>query len=142
MGNDAFSARTNLVIVKHPARGDVANGKEICDEVRSKLSTNKDNICIFHDATEMSSANTAYAGAFKALNKDMEGRVIEVVCAIPGSIPRMLACTVAMFTNIQWSIFKTKDEATAYLMTKGFNLQKIEDHPGAMRHANVLVCRF
>lgn len=113
-----------LVIVKHPDKGDAENGKAICDKVRRKVERGDESICIFHDATHMSTANPAYASEFKALDKDLADRLTEVVCAIPGSIPRMLAHTVAMFSEKDWSIFKALPEALFYVNSKGFTLSE------------------
>lgn len=113
-----------LVIIKHPQKGDADSGKAICDSIRKTLPAGAGHVCMFHDATEMGSANTGYAAAFKELDKDIAGRVTEIVCAIPGSIPRMMAHTVAMFSDKKWSIFKEKDEAVKYLEEKGFDSKK------------------
>ena len=140
MGDNVSLSCNNLVIVKHPEKGDENNGKLICDEIRGSLAEKAGQVCIFHDATHMSWANSAYAGAFKELNKDLEGRVVEVVCAIPGSIPRMMACTVAMFSDLKWSIFKTKDEAKHHLRQKGFNLHNLpSEDAGQKRLVNIVV---
>ena len=111
-----------LVIVKHPEKGDVDNGKTICEKIRQKVATDDSPICMFHDATHMSTANPAYASEFKALDREIDKRLTEVVCAIPGSIPRMLAHTVAMFSEKDWEIFKEMPDALYYLNTKGFKL--------------------
>ncbi len=111
-----------LIIVKHPDKGEAENGKAICDKIRQKAGSGGDPVCIFHDATHMSSANPAYATEFKSLDRDLADRLTEVVCAIPGSIPRMLAHTVAMFSEKDWSIFKALPEALFYVNSKGFTI--------------------
>jgi hypothetical protein len=122
-----------LVIIKHPQKGDADSGKAICDSIRKTIPAGAGHVCIFHDATEMGSANAGYAGAFKELDKEISGRVTEIVCAIPGSIPRMMAHTVAMFSDKKWSIFKEKDEAVKYLEEKGFdNKKKADQGPGTV----------
>lgn len=113
-----------LIIIKHPQKGDADSGKVITDSIRKTLPAGAGHVCMFHDATEMGSANTGYAAAFKELDKDIAGRVTEIVCAIPGSIPRMMAHTVAMFSDKKWSIFKEKEEAVKYLEEKGFDSKK------------------
>ncbi len=75
---------------------------------------------MFHDATGMENANSGYAAAFKDLDKDISGKITEIVCAIPGSIPRMMAHTVAMFSSKKWTIFKAGTEAQEYLKSKGY----------------------
>ena len=120
MSENVFQAGTNLVIISHPHKGDGVNGRSICAEIRRKLEGTTGQVCLYHDASAMSTANTAYAGEFKTLDKEISSRVIEVVCAIPGSIPRMMAHTVAMLSDKKWSIFKTADEATAYLTKMGY----------------------
>lgn len=119
---ETFASGTTLVIIKHPEKGNAANGGSICDDVRKRLAQQSGQVCLFHDATGMVTANSDYAGEFKKLDKDIAGRVVEVVCAIPGSIPRMMAHTVAMFSDKAWTIFKDKAEAVAYLNGKGFRL--------------------
>ena len=109
-----------LVVIRHPEKGDEVNGKAICDEIRIKVAPTSGPVCIYHDASGMVTANAAYAGEFKKLDKDLSDRVAEIVCAIPGSIPRMMAHTVAMFSNKKWSIFKDKEEALDRLNTMGF----------------------
>jgi len=121
MGTNVFQAGTNLVIIRHPAKGNADNGRDICGQIRKKLAGSTAQVCLFHDATAMSTADAGYAAEFKALDKDISARVIEIVCAIPGSIPRMMAHTVAMFSDKKWSIFKTKDEADAYLTKMGYS---------------------
>ncbi len=128
MSTQVFSLGTNLVVIRHPEKGDAENGKIICDHIRGKLADGSDPVCLFHDATGMATANTGYAGAFKDLDKEISGRVIEVVCAIPGSIPRMMAHTVAMFSEKKWSIFKTRQESEEYLKSKGYSVADVS-HP-------------
>jgi len=112
----------NVIIVKHPEKGDEDNGKAICDKIRKTLEGTIGEICLFHDASGMSIANPGYAGEFKDLDRDIKSRIGEVVCAIPGSIPRMMAHTVAMFSDKDWSIFKDVDAALDYLHNKGFQI--------------------
>jgi len=116
------SSCTNVIIVKHPEKGDEINGKQICDKIRQTIKGASGEVCLFHDASGMSLANPAYAGEFKDLDRDIKPRVGEVVCAIPGSIPRMMAHTVAMFSDKDWSIFKSVDDALDYLRNKGFRI--------------------
>jgi hypothetical protein len=122
MAEGASGKQCMLVIVKHPDKGDQDNGKAICDKIRQKVSTGEGAICMFHDATHMSTANPAYATEFKMLDRDIASRLTEVVCAIPGSIPRMLAHTVAMFSEKDWEIFKALPDAIFYVNSKGFKL--------------------
>jgi len=113
---------TNVIIVKHPDKGDEQNGREICSKIRQTIERTSGEVCLFHDASGMSLANPAYAGEFKDLDRDIKQRVGEVVCAIPGSIPRMMAHTVAMFSDKDWSIFKDVNSALDYLQNKGFEI--------------------
>ena len=115
-----------LAIVKHPPKGDADNGKAICSKILVKLGNSVGPVCLYHDATNMETANTGYAGAFKELDKQIAERVVEVVCAIPGSIPRMMAHTVAMFSSKKWSIFKERAEAIRYLNSMGYTLTEDE----------------
>ncbi|HEX9861547.1 MAG TPA: hypothetical protein VGB23_10100 [Nitrospirota bacterium] len=120
MAVSRFTTDTMLVIIRHPEKGEEANGKSVCNEIRKMVSGSGKPLCLLHDATNMSTANAAYASAFKDLDRDIAGRLVEVVCAIPGSIPRMMAHTVAMFSDKDWAIFKSLQEALDYLKTKGF----------------------
>jgi hypothetical protein len=115
-----------LIIVKHPEKGDAENGKTVCGEIRHKIAGSSGPLCLYHDATGMATANAGYAGEFKKLDKDLADRVVEVVCAIPGSIPRMMAHTVAMFSSKKWSIFKERAEAIKYLNAAGYALTEEE----------------
>jgi len=126
MDEELVSGCSSLVIVKHPENGVAENGKEICDQIRKKLKGSTGPVCLFHDATGMINANAGYAGAFKDLDKDISDRVVEVVCAIPGSIPRMMAHTVAMFSSKKWKIFKERPEAVEYLNLKGYGLKEAD----------------
>jgi len=112
---------TSLVIIKHPMRGDAQSGRIICDEIRRKLIGCPGQVCLYHDASGMENADPAYAGAFKELDKFISERVVEVVCLIPRQIPRMMAHTVAMFSDKKWNIFKDAAEAEKYIVTKGYD---------------------
>lgn len=122
MAAKEFTPDTILVMIIHQEKGDGASGKAVCDKVRTMVAGGRNPICLFHDAMAMTTANAGYAGEFKLLDKDINDRLVEVVCAIPGSIPRMMAHTVAMFSDKDWSIFKTMPEALAYLYSKGYSL--------------------
>lgn len=74
----------------------------------------------------MATANAGYAGAFKELDKVLEKRTDEIVCAIPGTIPRMMAHTVAMISSKTWRIFKDRREALGYLLSIGHVLSDSE----------------
>jgi hypothetical protein len=115
-----------LIIVKHSEKGDAENGKTMCDAIRKKTAGTNGPLCLYHDATDMANANAGYAGEFKKLDKDLADRVVEVVCAIPGSIPRMMAHTVAMFSSKKWSIFKDRAEAIKYLNAAGYSLTEMD----------------
>jgi len=112
----------NLIIVHHPEKGDEESGRNICDKIRQVVNNSAGGVCLFHDASGMSIANPGYASEFKDLDKDIKGRVSEIVCAIPGSIPRMMAHTVAMFSDKDWSIFRDVDGALEHLRNKGFEV--------------------
>jgi hypothetical protein len=109
-----------LVMVRHPEQGDEHNGKEVCDEIRRKVQGSEVSICLFHDATEMVNARIGYANAFKQLDKELAARVTEVVCVVPGSIPRMMAYTVAMFSRKPWHIFATREEGERHMRMRGY----------------------
>lgn len=123
---DENNLKDVLAIVKHPKKGDADIGKAICARIRQKLKESEGPVCIYHDATGMSTANIGYAGAFKELDLEISERVVEVVCAIPGSIPRMMAHTVAMFSSKKWSIFTTRMDAIKHLNAMGYALTEDE----------------
>lgn len=123
---DEKNLKDVLAIVKHPKMGDADNGKAICARIRQKLKESEGPVCLYHDATDMSTANIGYAGAFKELDLEISGRVVEVVCAIPGSIPRMMAHTVAMFSSKKWSIFTSRADAVKHLNAMGYALTEDE----------------
>jgi hypothetical protein len=111
---------TCLVMVKHPEQGDEFNGKALCDEIRRLLKSHSGSMCFFHDATGMANARIGYANAFKELDRELTERVTEVVCAIPGAIPRMMAYTVATLSTQPWSIFRTRLEAEFHMRMRGY----------------------
>lgn len=119
VGKVSFNSR-GLLTVLHPAVGNVEQGKEMCDKIRRRLAGSSMSFCIFHDATSMQTANRQYATAFKELDKEISERVVEIVCAVPGPIPRMMAQTVAMFSQKKWKIFKERTEAEQYVKSKGY----------------------
>ena len=115
-----------LVIVRHPEKGNGENGRTICKKILDKLAKIDGPVCFFHDATDMATANTGYAGAFKDLDKALEKRTIEIVCAIPSTIPRMMAQTVAMVSSKRWKIFKDREASLGYLSSIGYTLSASE----------------
>lgn len=126
MSHKGLTSDTILIIIRHPEKGEEANGKAVCEEIRKIISGKDSPLVTFHDATHMSSANAAYAAEFKELDKVVSDRLVEVVCATPGSIPRMMAHTVAMFSDKDWSIFKSLTDAVEYINTRGFSLTEQE----------------
>jgi len=126
MPSSQTSLKDILVIIKHPEKGDADSGRAICDKIRRKVEGTAGPVCIYHDATGMLNADSGYAGEFKQLDKDLSGRVVEIVCAIPGSIPRMMAHTVAMFSSKKWSIFKERGEAIRYLNLRGYSISDMD----------------
>ncbi len=115
-----------FIIVRHPEKGNGENGRIICKKILGKLADIDGPICFFHDAMDMATANTGYAGAFKDLDKALAKRTSEIVCAIPGVMPRMMAQTVAMVSSKKWKIFKDREEALGYLSGMGYTLSASE----------------
>jgi hypothetical protein len=111
---------TCLVMVKHPEQGDDANGKALCDELRKVLKLQPGTFCFFFDGTGMTNARIGYANAFKDLDRELAERVTEVVCAIPGPIPRMMLYTVATMSKRPWHIFRTRTEAEMHMRMRGY----------------------
>ncbi len=111
-----------LVLVKHPAHGDEFNGKALCDEIRRLLRNQQGTLCFFHDGTGMVNARIGYANAFKELDRDLADRLTEVVCAVPGPIPRMMAYTVATIAQKPWTIFRTRAEADMHMRMRGYQV--------------------
>jgi hypothetical protein len=113
---------TWLLVVKHPEQGDEVNGKALCDELRRVLRLHATGtVCLFHDGTGMVNARIGYANAFKELDRELSERVTEVVCSIPGPIPRMMLYTVATLSKRQWSIFRTRSEAEMHMRMRGYS---------------------
>lgn len=113
---------TWLMVVKHPEQGDEVNGKALCDELRRMLRLHATGtVCFFHDGTGMVNARIGYANAFKELDRELSERVTEVVCAIPGPIPRMMLYTVATLSKKPWSIFRTRAEAEMHMRMRGYS---------------------
>jgi hypothetical protein len=111
---------TSLVMVKHPEQGDETNGKALCEEIRRALKHHPGSVCFFHEASGMTNARIGYANAFKELDRELAERVTEVVCAIPGPIPRMMLYTVATLSTLPWSIFRTRMEADFHMRMRGY----------------------
>jgi hypothetical protein len=109
-----------LVMVKHPAQGDEINGRALCDEIRQALKHQQGTFCFFYDGVGMVNARIGYANAFKELDRELSERVTEVVCAIPGPIPRMMAYTVATLSRCSWTIYRTLSEAEMHLRMRGY----------------------
>jgi hypothetical protein len=69
----------------------------------------------------MVNARIGYANAFKEFDRELSERVTEVVCAIPGPIPRMMLYTVATLSKRPWSIFRTRSEAEMHMRMRGYS---------------------
>ena len=111
-----------LVMVKHPEQGDDINGKALCDEIRQALKHQQGTFCFFYDGMGMVNARIGYANVFKELDRELADRVTEVVCAIPGPIPRMMAYTVATLSRNSWTIFRTLQEAELHMRMRGYGV--------------------
>ena len=112
---------TCLVLIKHPEQGDEFNGKALCDQIRQLLKNQPGTFCFFHDGTGMVNARIGYASAFKELDRELAERTTEVVCAIPGPIPRMMLYTVATIAEKPWAIFRTRPEAELHMRMRGYD---------------------
>jgi len=110
---------TALVIIKHPINGTGETGEAICVEVRRKLSGHRGPVCFFHDATDMTNADHAYAECFRVLDHEFSDRDVTFVCAIPSLVPRIMALTVIKPSSRRWEVFRTRDEAVEYLGSLG-----------------------
>ncbi len=113
---------TKLLVVKHPPQGEGEAGTALCGEIRALLISEQSRLVLFHDATEMLHATPDYAKAFMKLDGEIADRVVQIVCAIPRPVPRMMAWTVAVVSSRDWKIFKSADEAAAHLTATGFAL--------------------
>ncbi len=123
-------ADTRLAIVRHPPTGEPEDGVSLCNEIRARVGADGASLLLFHDASEMAHATAGYAKAFMGLDAELGPRVVQVVCAIPRPVPRMMAWTVAVVSSKEWKIFKSTDEAIAHLATQGFNLSAAEISSG------------
>ncbi len=109
-----------MVVIKHPEQGDELNGKALCNQIRQLLKNQPGTFCFFHDGTGMVNARIGYANAFKELDRELADRTTEVVCAIPGPIPRMMVYTVATIAEKPWTIFRTRAEADLHMRMRGY----------------------
>jgi hypothetical protein len=121
-----------LVVVKHPASGDSGNGKVICNEVVKKLASHHGPVCIFHDASDMLSADAGYAEEFKNLSVVLAERVRECVCVIPLLAPRIMALAVAKASGRKWTIFKSTAEAVNHLHSLGADIGHLRMYSGSV----------
>ncbi|QRK12865.1 hypothetical protein JQX13_24230 [Archangium violaceum] len=130
----APSLATCLVLLKHPEQGDEFNGKALCEQIRQLVRNHPGTFCFFHDGTGMVNARIGYANAFKELDRELAGRMTEVVCAVPAPIPRMMIYTVATMAQKPWTIFRTRVEADLHMRMRGY-LATDYNHPfeGAMK---------
>lgn len=110
-----------MVLIKHPEQGDELNGKALCDQIRQLLKNQPGTVCFFHDGLGMANARIGYANAFKELDRELAERTTEVVCAIPGPIPRMMLYTVATIAEKPWTIFRTRPEAEMHMRMRGYD---------------------
>lgn len=113
--------RERLIEVSHTGEGTEAAARTLVEHIRTKLAEAPEGrIALFHDATGLESANQDYATVFAALMRSMpKGRVLQVA-AVPKAWMRVLAKTAAVLGGLEMHIFKTGDEARAYLAEQGF----------------------
>ena len=76
---DEKNLKDVLAIVKHPQKGDADNGKTITSKILAKLGTSEGPVCIYHDATDMQTANTGYAGGNNVGLRAAEGDCLLLV---------------------------------------------------------------
>ncbi|ATB31120.1 hypothetical protein [Melittangium boletus] len=111
---------TCVVWISLPAHGDEDNGKALCERIRQFVRAHPTGtFCFMLEGSDMVNARIGYANAFKELDRELGGRM-EVVCAIPAPIPRMMAYTVATMAQAPWTIFRTRTEADLHLRMRGY----------------------
>lgn len=108
-----------LVRVTLPEQGDESNGRALCAQLRRFLLAHPGRCCLLLEGTGMVNARIGFATAFKELDREWGAR-LEVVCAIPLPIPRMMAHTVATRAQASWHIFRTRAEADQHLRERGY----------------------
>ncbi len=108
-----------LVRVPLPEQGDELNGQALCAQLRRFLLAHPGRCCLLLEGTGMVNARSGFAAAFKALDREWGAR-LEVVCAIPLPIPRMMVHTVATRAQASWHIFRTRAEADQHLRARGY----------------------
>ncbi len=111
---------TCVVWISLPTHGDELNGKALCERIRQFVRAHHSGtFCFVLEGAEMVNARIGFANAFKELDRELGGRM-EVVCAIPAPIPRMMAYTVATMAQAPWSIFRTRPELELHLRMRGY----------------------
>jgi hypothetical protein len=113
-------AAVGVVWITLPTQGDESNGKALCERIRQFVRAHHaGTYCFMLEGSGMETARIGFANAFKELDRELGGRM-EVVCAIPAPIPRMMAYTVATMAQAPWSIFRTRAEADLHLWLRGY----------------------
>lgn len=111
-----------LLVVRHSGTGEPQEGRALIQEIRRKASTTTHRLVFFHEASKMTLASPGYALAFREIDAELAPRVAQIVCAIPGAIPRMMAHSVSVVSTRDWRIFKSTGEALNHLRAIGLEV--------------------
>lgn len=118
----------NLVLVFHKGEGNAEQGKRITDGMRkavADLRRTHHRIGIYHDVSDLESANQDYVNAFGGLAKELGKDGFVYVATIPKAWVRVLAKTAAFIGGIDTHFFKTPQESFECLKRDGFELPMV-----------------
>lgn len=125
-----------LILVDHKGIGNAEQGKRLTDGMRQAIPVARRHggrVGIYHDVSELESANEDYVKAFAGLAKELGRDNMVYVATIPKAWVRVLAKTASVLGGIETHFYKTEKESLTYLTQAGFELPAVMDQ--AFRHS-------
>jgi len=122
MAEKRFRPGDNLIVIRHPKKGDARNVKEMRRKLVHALDRCRGNVCFYHDASDMKEASRDYAKLFSEMDWLMSRESAAHVCLIPGKEPRYMARMISMLSDKHWRIYKDKPKAVLFLSFLGWPL--------------------